>query len=242
MHLLFQNHRCQITSEGNYFTSLFTLILLNSNNQTFIPIDITNLVYGNITNNTIWSASDDCTRISINGLIFAKNPLNNSFSPVPGNNTAVDSNLTAVISNDGNIYGLNPQTNSLSRLFTPQRPFPIGAKIETFGSNLIVYFADNNGTSFVQAFRNIPGQPLTPCLNYTTKFDFKPKIEISPSLTKVIVMGLVTRPNTTSPISKVDVFFVDYAGGQSKNVTFPVPTTDPESLALDLKDSFLYVR
>ena len=111
--------------------SMFTLILYHSNNQTFSAIDITTLVHalGNITNNTRWGASDDCTRISINNIIFTRDPSSTTFSPVPGNNTAVDSNLTIAISNDGNLYGFNPQTSSLSLLFTPQRPFPLGAKI-----------------------------------------------------------------------------------------------------------------
>lgn len=235
--MLYENSQCQIAKEGDLFSSMFTIILYHQNNQTVSGIDITTLVHSlsGIGNNTVWGASHDCLRISINNQLFIRDPNSGAFSPVTGNIRAIDSNLTTIISaDDGNLYRLNPQTASFSLIFTPPVAFPVSAKIRTFEDNMIIW-ATNTTSSWVFAFRNEPASAPALCLNYSVNtFSAPPKVFMSPNLTKVIIIGPTLRPNTSAPVTRADTYFIDYHNTTFRNISFPVPIADPAKIVIDL--------
>lgn len=156
--------------------------------------------------------------------------------------TAVDDELTIVISGDGNLWRIDYSTGTIVPFFNPPQPFPAGSKIKTMQDRIFLW-AKNASSAWVFAF-SLATNPPTNCLNYSFhNFQASPLIKFSPNLTKVLVLGPTIPPNTTVPIKRADTYFINYAEKTFRNISFPVRMiTDPAQTFIDVGESFIYVR
>lgn len=135
----------------------YNLYRFNRNTSTFQQANNTNALLSgvNITNETVWTASTDCTRLRVGASLFI---LSQGGNFVPANNSAnfsfmaIDFNLTTSIAADRSFWRFDPNVNGYLQLTAPlNSSFPVGSSISTAEDGIIVW-GTSNTSAWVQAF------------------------------------------------------------------------------------------
>lgn len=250
-----------LTISGNCFifvdtnTNNFTIAIApptnaNTTNTTnpFTYHDLTPLVANmSINNQSQWRVSEQCDRLSINNRIFVRLPNQPRFVPVNNNMTlftpsSLDIDLTAAVVGNS-IWRFNPNTSNFVRAY--DSPFPILPNSSiSVADNKIVVTGTNSTVAQVLAFFVESSGNFTPCLNYYfPAYQNFPKIQISPLLTKVLILGPFIPPNRTQVEPKIDAFNIYYPNRTSQNISFNLNNLpEPTNTLIILDDNYVYVR
>lgn len=191
--MVYQNKMCKILANSASIT-------INKEQEgVYVSTDdLFALLGGSVTQNSIWGASDDCTRVRLDGNFYQKDQGNNWVvitNPQGFTLDTVDANLTFALGTDGNLWKITP--SGIVSYFIPPTAFPAGSGIFTWRS--IVGLGKTTSTSawFIGFTDSSSG--LNKCINYSfTDFVSTPTIYTSPKLTKVLVLGTANNPSYMS--------------------------------------------
>lgn len=197
-----------------------------------------------------WGISDDCDRFRINEYFFIQ-PLNSPHfiraneSSLNFNVSAVDSNVTTVLTTDNRIFRINHQMAAFDPLiFNENITFNPESKLKTWRKRVVIWSANNTNAS-AYAFSEDSLGVLTTYLQESFPSENEPKVQISENLTKIFIIG-GKNPPSPGNIDKVPVpygFFIDYAKAASKKIAFPSGVIrDATKFYMDISERFLYVR
>lgn len=198
--------------------------------------ELFSLLGASVTANSVWGASDDCTRIRLDGNFYHMTPGTTTWAALtpPSGFTlgTVDANITIALSTSGSLYKYSPSGFTL--YFTPPVAFPANSEVVTWGPK--VGLASTTATSawFVGLIDN--GTHLNKCINYSNPdFVAQPKITTSPSLTKVLILGSANKPawKGTGTEIRADLYVIECPNFQ--NISVPLTHLDtPANVRVNL--------
>lgn len=151
--VLSQNQEClALGSDSSY-----NFYRLNRNTMTFQQVNKTNVLLSaiNITNQTVWSTSTDCTRLRVGTSLFVLSSAGNFITVNNSANfsfIAIDLNLTTSIAEDGSFWKFDPVWNGYIQLTSPfKNSFPAGSSISSVEGGIIVW-GTSNSSAWVLGF------------------------------------------------------------------------------------------
>jgi hypothetical protein len=145
---------------------------------------------------------------------------------------------------NNSIWLFNPNTSSFVRAFDNPQPILPESTIRVVNNNQVAVSAVNGTAAQVLAFFIEPSGNFTNCLNFFfPNYQAAPKIQVSPRLTKILIMGPFTPPNASQPQPKYDAFTINFNNRTFQNISFDFKSLpDPVGTFIALDEKYLYIR
>lgn len=192
---------------------------------------ITSLV---TSNPSTFGVSQDCTKFRAGDSMFVKS--NGTFSSAGSITSfiAFDQDLMYAITINA-AWKYNSSSKDY-RQYLSNLTFTSTTLVQSYNNSIITYSITANSVTINLYSDNGNSLTAIPSIQIAG-FNSTPNIAISPRLSFLVIYG------TSSSGSIIKFYYVDYAGGKTKELNFPTEAVfDPAKLYISLEEAWLYVR